>query len=205
MSDTTENNPVSTHIDRDEAIKRIKAALKRRSGKSWSVTGDLPKYWDRFWSYVKICGDDDCWLWQGTILGKPPSGGYGRLKVGKLSLKAHRISYELVFGAIPDGLGVLHSCDNPPCVNPAHLFAGTNHQNVLDSVAKGRHFVGDPRPADRNGTSKLSWLDIDDIRIRAKAGENQRLIAASHRISQSSVSRIVNQVVWNDRHRSVAK
>jgi hypothetical protein len=191
-------------MDRDETLVRIENALRIHSGNAWSVPGNIPIYWHRFWSKVKFGGDNECWVWQRNtvkVKGRPSSSGYGLFKLDGKTRKAHRVSYELVFGAIPNGLQVLHLCDNPPCVNPVHLFVGTNHDNVLDSMKKGRRAIQDPRPADRNGTSDLFWDDIDNIRMRAAAGESQKSIAVSYGIAQSSVSRIVNQEVWRDEHR----
>lgn len=75
-----------------------------------------------------------CIEWQGSRSAK----GYGRMWVGRKCKQAHRVAFELDVGSIPDGLQVLHRCDNPPCVNPAHLFTGTNLDNVRDKLAKGR-------------------------------------------------------------------
>jgi hypothetical protein len=91
---------------------------------------------DRFWSKVKISTADACWLWQAATI-----RGYGQIGSGghpKRPLYAHRVAWELTHGAIPDDLNVLHRCDVPLCVNPAHLFLGTQHDNLADMVAKGR-------------------------------------------------------------------
>jgi hypothetical protein len=89
----------------------------------------------RFWSRVAVRQPSDCWEWTGcrTAL------GYGRFGIGKRVVKAHRRAWELVNGAIPDGLWVLHKCDNPPCVNPSHLWLGTDAENQHDMSAKGRN------------------------------------------------------------------
>lgn len=83
---------------------------------------------------------DQCWLWQGACRGSF-NGGYGVIGAGGKGARlvaAHRLSYELYRGAIPEGLYVLHTCDTPRCVNPAHLFTGTNSDNMKDAYRKGR-------------------------------------------------------------------
>lgn len=87
---------------------------------------------ERFWSKVDKSGE--CWLWTG---GK--SGGYGYFKVNGSTLRANRLAYEIEHGEIPEGMLVCHSCDTPACVNPAHLWLGTDKDNQADKVAKGRH------------------------------------------------------------------
>lgn len=94
----------------------------------------VPAEW-RFWTKV-LPVDSGCWEWQGHRLPK----GYGHFRgLTAKNVKAHRFAYELLVGPIPDGLRVLHRCDNPPCVNPVHLFLGTDKDNSDDKIAKGRY------------------------------------------------------------------
>lgn len=86
----------------------------------------------RFWR--RVDKTDGCWVWKTA----PSQPRYGYLRVGKSLVAAHRVSYELANGTIPNGLFVCHHCDNPKCVNPAHLFLGTQLDNMRDMHAKGR-------------------------------------------------------------------
>src|SRR5258708_5281579 len=97
----------------------------------WPLTTD-----QRFWSRVTVAGSDDCWPWD-----KEGAQGYGDFYYDGALGKAHRYSLSLKNGPIPHGKCILHSCDNPPCVNPLHLFCGTKKDNFDDMVAKGRRIV----------------------------------------------------------------
>lgn len=86
----------------------------------------------RFWQKIEKAGPDDCWLWRGTLSPK----GYGIF--ARKGYRAHRISFFISTGTDPLGKLICHRCDNPPCVNPAHLFMGTDLDNLTDMAAKGR-------------------------------------------------------------------
>lgn len=92
----------------------------------------------RFWHHVDKGDLDECWEWKGTLF---HSTGYGALTYGSRGqsmMAAHRLSFEVHHGKIPDGMVVMHACDNPKCVNPNHLNVGTHADNVADKMAKGR-------------------------------------------------------------------
>ncbi|WP_369811150.1 HNH endonuclease signature motif containing protein [Hymenobacter mellowenesis] len=89
---------------------------------------------ERFWEKVVI-RQEGCWKW----LAATTKGGYGRFKVGKFLAMAHKVSYQFINGPIPEGLLVRHTCDNPTCVNPAHLELGTQKDNMQDRIIRGRN------------------------------------------------------------------
>lgn len=142
----------------------------------------------RFWSKVDRGGD--CWLW--TAARSPL--GYGKISVGRSGEGvelAHRVSWEIHFGPVPDGMCVLHRCDNPPCVRPDHLFLGDRADNAADSAAKGR-----TRSGESNHNAKLSSSSVALIRSRVAGGESNTSVARDFGITQSAVSMIVNRRRW---------
>lgn len=112
---------------------------------------------DRFWSKVDRSGE--CWIWTAYR----DSFGYGNFKVDGVNCYAHRICYELEHGSIPEGMCVLHRCDNPSCVNPEHLFLGTHRDNVKDKISKRRHCIGS-----KNGRSKMTRERVRVLRAYKK-------------------------------------
>lgn len=97
----------------------------------------------RFWSKVELCGPYECWPWKAYC----DRQGYGQYQFGTKREKAHRVAYEYMAGEIPEGMCVLHHCDNPSCVNFKHLWIGTQDDNMKDAVRKGRKDGrGGPRP-----------------------------------------------------------
>lgn len=133
---------------------------------------------------------DDCWLWHGCR----HSQGYGVMGVGGTIDKAHRIAYRLYVGPIPPGMCVCHTCDNPPCVNPAHLFLGTCADNQRDMIAKGRavHPAGEQRP-----DAVLTADAVRQIRKLAGApGVTQRKLAAMFGVSPTIISLVITGKRW---------
>lgn len=141
----------------------------------------------RFWQRVDTSGE--CWIWQG---GRDTSG-YGKLTPDS---RAHRISWELNVGPVPEGLWVLHRCDNPPCVRPDHLFLGTLQDNVADMVSKGRGVAGVRHPM-----AKVTPEIVLAIRTRYSAGNvTQHALAREYGLVQSQISHIVRGKQWSSVH-----
>jgi hypothetical protein len=118
--------------------------------------------------------------------------GHGELGFKGKKYRAHRLSYETHIGTIPDGLVVCHRCDNPACINPKHLFLGTQADNLADARQKGRMKTPNPR-GERHGLSKLTSSDI--IKIRADR-RPQRAIAADYGVAQSTIKNIKIGRTW---------
>lgn len=136
----------------------------------------------RFWEYVDIKGEDECWEWTGS----KTAAGYGNFYWETEMRYAHRISVELDDRAIPDGWYICHKCDNPPCVNPSHLFVGTPKDNVWDKVGKGRDLRGENHPF-----AKLTNTEVEEIRKLASEGMWQADLARTYNVTPGHISDIV--------------
>lgn len=141
-----------------------------------------------FWAHVAVGSDSACWEWGGHRQRK----GYGT--AGLLGL-AHRVAWQVSCGAIPDGLCVLHHCDNPPCCNPAHLFLGTVQDNNADRDKKGRCRAGAKR-GEENPMSKLTEAGVRCIRELAKQGKTANEIARRMKMSRQQINRIIRRERW---------
>jgi hypothetical protein len=146
---------------------------------------------ERFDAKVVPEPNSGCWIWTGAT----KELGYGVIGLGRRgdgTDKAHRVSYRLHCGEIPDGMAVCHRCDTPACVNPDHLFLGTLADNMQDCVAKGRNFIPDNR-GERAAWSKLTSDAVAHIRKRVMTGpEYGRLYG----VSRSSVYQIWRGKNW---------
>jgi hypothetical protein len=122
------------------------------------------------------------------------ANGYGQQWWRGQMRLAHRVAWEKANGPIPDGMCVLHRCDNPPCVNVAHLWLGTRADNNADMRAKGRWRAGDHR-GERNANAKLTAVQV--AAIRAQLGErSHRSLADEYGVSRALVGLIANRHVW---------
>ena len=143
---------------------------------------------ERFWSKVDRAGPDECWLWKGSRHPK----GYGEFRSPPGITKiAHRVAFILSHGGIPSGLLICHSCDNPPCCNPKHLFAGTAKENSLDMVSKGRS----PR-GERQGHTSLTEREVRAIRRLNDLSVRQKDLAEAFGVPQQTMSAIINRKNW---------
>jgi hypothetical protein len=172
-------------------------AWKSKTVQEADIIPRLMELADRFWSKVDRRGSDDCWPW---ISKSKTHFGYGSFGVhlpgqeaGRL-VNSHRCAYILSYGAIPSGMIIRHSCDNPACCNPRHLVVGTFGDNMRDMRARGRG--GDRRVFGViNGRSKLTVEQVREIR---QAEGKQRDIAKRYGISPAQVWRIKTGTHWRD-------
>ena len=146
----------------------------------------------RFWFHVSKRGPDDCWEWQGARR----HFGYGVFNNPTGPSSTHRYSWQLHNGPIPDGLWVLHHCDNPPCVNPAHLYVGDWRDNQRDMYERGRNFRFPPGGSG-NPASKLTPDDVRAIRsaYTGKRGEKAEL-ARRFGVSKPTIASILDGETW---------
>lgn len=147
-----------------------------------------PTIEERFWAKVQRGGPDECWPWTGALSDR----GYGRFDVGGRLRMASHVSYEMHVGPIPAGLFACHSCDNPPCVNPAHLFPGDQKTNLADMVAKGRSLKGED-----HFHAKLTEEAVRSMRARStgERGEATRF-AAEYGVSVANICYVLKGHTW---------
>lgn len=194
-----------------------------------SIPDLTPEQIQRFWSHVdQSSGPDSCWPWTGTMEPKKPSepAAYGRFTIRRLGhkrflLKAHRVAFKVIMGVDPGEFLVCHSCDFPPCQNGAHLFLGTNDENMADMAKKGRAASGDrngtklyperlargtangkytcpestPR-CEKHGMAKLTWPIVNEIRRRFGTGDRKLWLAREFHVTPQQINKIVTGEHW---------
>lgn len=147
---------------------------------------------ERFARHTPTRPQDGCWVWTGTRQTRQDGcGGYGVLSRQTPMIYAHRYSYEQTHGPIPEGLLVRHMCDNPPCVNPAHLLVGTAQDNINDKIERGRQ----PR-GQTHCCARLTEADVLSIRAQATAGRGPTLLAKEFGVARTTVQAIVEGRTW---------
>jgi hypothetical protein len=187
------STPITRHCEVcRKAFRTFNYRIQRGRGKYCShscqgVASSIPVE-VRFFDYIGKKTTNGCILWNGAIC----KNGYGYLRDGGVTSLAHRIAWKLLRGPIPDGLFVLHSCDNPPCVNAiSHLFLGTPADNNADMAAKGRSTRGE-----RSAQAKLTEAIVREIREAASRGVTQQRLAEKYSVRSSAISRIVTGKRW---------
>jgi hypothetical protein len=143
---------------------------------------------DRFWQNVAKRGPDECWEWQG----KRDKNGYGSLSWDHRSVRAHRVAMSLTDGDWDNRLLVCHTCDNPPCCNPAHLWRGTNHDNMLDKKGKNRSGHGGAK-GEKAGSAKLTAEQVRQIRCSPLSG-NQ--LSRQYGVARNYIFAIKKRLTW---------
>jgi hypothetical protein len=156
------------------------------------ATVDLVKRW------ADVGGHDECWVFNKKNKVKNGTGKleYGQVTYLKRKWRAHRLVASLALGPIPDGQQVCHKCDNPLCLNPSHLFFGSNAENVADKMIKGRHRA---LKGQDNGAAKLKDEQVREIISLKGRGMTQGDVAAIFGVSRPLIS-----LIWSGRHRKCA-
>ena len=149
----------------------------------------------RFWRKVVKGSADECWAWTGAK-SRPGYGVLTMMDPKPVNRLAHRLSWAIAHGDPPPDMAVCHTCDNPPCVNPAHLFLGTRGDNLADMRRKGR---GSPPPhytGSKHHSTPFTEADVLEIRAACAAGANQSAIARKWGVSSNAINRIVHRKSW---------
>lgn len=143
---------------------------------------------------IRVSELGPCWEW--ALSRNEARGGYGQMRLNGRTLKAHRIAYEKWVGEIPKGHGVLHHCDNPPCIRPAHLFTGTTADNSADMIAKGRG-VNPVMCGEKSPHAKLTAKQVRTIRKRLTNGESLTVLGKEFQVTKQAIYRIRERLSWN--------
>lgn len=172
-----------THYGRHRLGRDLTAAIRS------PLKGDAA---ERLLEGVEYDTNGGCWLWRFGA----HNHGYGTLALNGRYWKAHRLAYQTWRGPIPEGVNVCHACDTPACLNPAHLFLGTQAENLADMAAKGRWNPAATRRGEANGCSRLTAADVLQIRSAVRRGESFTSVGARFGVSRVTVSKIAKGAAW---------
>jgi hypothetical protein len=137
-------------------------------------------------------GEDECWEWQGAT-----ARGYGRISVRGVLTQAHRLAFELFVRPVTVDQVVCHRCDNRRCVNPAHLFVGTQRDNMYDMAAKGRRSTATGSPGEAHPGSKLTANAVENIRHRFQGRRGEKAaLAREYGVSDVLIGKVIAGVAW---------
>lgn len=153
---------------------------------------------ERFWKKFDKLGPTvrpelgPCWMWTGSLYSEPQNYGKAACVLVPGARLAHRIAFVLANGSIPEGTDVLHKCDNPPCGNPAHLYAGTDRENNLDAFSRHRR----TNRGESNPRAVLTETAVREIREKLQRGARQKVLASAFGVSASLIHEIKMGRVW---------
>ncbi len=182
-------SPLVPPPTRDKNLSKVQISILGQSAEK------IASIATRFWE--KVNKTEYCWEWMGAY----NYFGYGRIWVKEGRIRAHRLSWELHFGAIPPGLVVCHKCDNPKCVNPDHLFLGTQKENLMDAFNKGRRSaIGPPSHSMKGDThplAKLTTADVVAIKVALKSGISASQLAHRFNVAYNTIDHIKHGYRWS--------
>lgn len=150
---------------------------------------------EAFWAHVRPETGEGCWLWSGPR----DRGGYGlaysvSITPRRRDVRAHRLSWEIHYGEIPDGMCVCHRCDTPSCVRPDHLFLGTALDNARDRQSKGRGFI--VPSGEKHPNRRFTAEQVARIRAAYAAGSTKKSLARAYGMSSANIRSIVTGRTW---------
>lgn len=154
----------------------------------WAFKHDPEYIKNRFWSKVKIAAESECWEWTAS-----KHQGYGMFMFKGRARNAHRMAYMFAHGDIPVGMFICHHCDNPGCVNPSHLFLGTNADNVRDRTIKDRH---QHLKGSQHGRAKLTEDQARIIRKEYQSGTRPAILARQYGVNRTTITYLGQGKTW---------